>query len=322
MRLLFFLVSCVISATGCAGGEVEDTGNGGPVVEVAVDKLTARAAAEICTRLDECCASEDYDWYLGAYLSDERNMDLVAQLGDEPEWTLETCTSFLKPAMENTWVGSWLSAMDEGLVGYRAESVGECIESLREADCGESLRNTLLDPQCFGYYPPSGGEEHRLIFERSAAAGESCAPIADGFGGLYYGSCNPEEAFCCVDTEYGCQPFPTEEDRGTCVTASKVGEACSSMPIQLCVTGAECIEDVCTEVSYDELQLGETCYNTEKYELLGYCKDSWCDMFGSAACEPLQQPGETCEADWECSTNWCDVSSAVCVENRVCALDD
>ena len=318
-----FLVLSAALFSACGGGATEDSGSAEKeAILVNSEDLSSRVAAEVCSRLEDCCAEEDYEWFMGAYTADERNEDLVAKLGEDPVWNQETCASFLAPALENTWIGSWTTALDEGLVEYRQEEVAQCIENLREAECGASLRETLLDSQCFGYYPPSGGENQRTIFQRSAEAGEVCTPIADGFGGLYYGSCNPESAFCCVETEYGCDPFPTEEERGSCITASQIGEECNSMPLQLCVTGAECVEGTCTTLSYEELDVGASCCNSQTYELLGYCKDSWCDMFGSEACEPMREAGESCAADWECGTNWCDLDAEICIEHPICIADN
>ena len=323
MKRVFVCVLSVFWAVSCGGNNAIDSGDVVTTrLEVAAEDLSTRAAAEICARLDDCCAAEDYEWFLGAYISDERNMDLVESLGANPKWSQKTCASFLKPAMENTWVGSWLAAFEEGLLEYDQASVSECILNLRKTDCGEPLREALLDPECFGYFPPNGGEEQRTIFQRSAQSGETCAPIADGFGGLYYGSCDPATSFCCIETEYGCDPFPTADERGTCISASPLGEECNSIPMQLCVTGAECIDGVCIEFSYEELSVGSTCYNTETLELLGYCKDSWCDMFGSAACEPMAMAGEQCAADWECGTNWCDLEAAMCIEHPICTNND
>ena len=319
MRLFFGWVLMAIVGLACGGETGSDAVDSAPFeIQVDADGLVSRVASEMCERLDDCCVSEDYEWFFGPYITDERNADLVAELDQSSQWDRESCVSFLKPAMENTWLGAWLLAVEEGLVEFSEESAGTCIAAIRTAECGESIRTALTDSACFGYAAPSGGEHQRSSFVRSSNTGDACSPIADGFGGLYYGSCDPSESFCCVDTEYGCDPFPGTTERGECTKAGQVGEACNSFPLQLCVTGAECIENECVVVSIDALEVGEPCYDSQKFELLGYCSDSWCDVTGSAACEPMHELGQDCASDWECESGWCDLELSMCDSHPIC----
>ena len=123
----------------------------------------------------------------------------------------DTCPTLLEELYPQIWLGSWLERVEAREVIFNSEAADACMTTLRNASCGEELRAALFDPTCFSNIPPSGGEEQRNLFSRLPRFDEACAPIRDGFGGLYFGSCDPNRSFCCVasdELDGGCTPFP------------------------------------------------------------------------------------------------------------------
>ena len=52
------------------------------------------------------------------------------------------------------------------------------------------------------------------------------------------------------------------------------------------------------------LALGAPCMDAA-YNLLGTCTDSYCDVFGTRACEALKVDGATCASYEECASGAC-----------------
>ena len=157
------------------------------------------------------------------------------------------------------------------------------------------------------------------MFARTHTQGEACQTIGDGFGGLYYGSCDPQEAFCCIPSELmGCEPFPVLNQEGTCQKASAEGESCGTEPLQLCKSGLECdyATNVCVALNTTPLALGEQCYDSNNYSILGECVDSWCDLFNSGACEAKLEDGASCLSYESCESEFCD--EGTCAPNTIC----
>ena len=229
-----------------------------------------------------------------------------------------TCPDIVSEALTRTWLGSWLAANEAGLVGYDGAAAAECVTQLETAECGDALRTALTDNSCFASTPPSGGVERRAMFSRTETEG-ACQPVLDGFGGLYYGTCDPSVSFCCIEEEGGCSPFPAADSEGQCTPASQAGEACGTgSTIQLCASGLECIDEVCVPEATQPLALGETCYDPDAYRLLGECADSWCDLFGTGVCEPQKAEGEDCWLAEECASDHCDSATMTCTVSQVC----
>ena len=182
---------------------------------------------------------------------------------------------------------------------YNPQGFEECLNELNGANCGEEVREALFDPQCFGLSAPEGGDKQRKMFDRTAQAGTTCQPLSDGFGGLYYGSCDPQTTFCCVYDESldGCDPYPVPGEEGICQTASLEGESCSTVtPLQLCATGLECsyTTGICEAAASEPLEIGASCYDSSSFTITGDCQNSWCDLLGSGLCEPVSSENESC----------------------------
>ena len=136
-------------------------------------------------------------------------------------FALESCLEYMPIILDRIWLGAWISQYEAELVSYNALGFESCLEELNSASCGQPVREALFDPECFGSSSPAGGDEQRRMFDRTAQPGDACKPLEDGFGGLYFGSCDPTTSFCCVDDPYGnqCNPYPVPSDEGLCQQA-------------------------------------------------------------------------------------------------------
>ena len=317
MLLLGFIFAC--STNSSDQESKNDVKNLEPIPDVLIADLPDFIATEVCSRLFSCCDEESKEIYFYNYQANDLLADYHRQLPPEDE---ASCATILADMLDEVWLGAWSQQVEKGLVEYVPSQAGECTQSLRQADCGEELRTALFDGECFGFSAPTGGESQRRMFQRNNAEGDSCETLLDGYGGLYFGSCNPAEAFCCtLPNEEGCNPYPLAEQEGTCQAVSKVGESCSTLPpIQLCQSGLECdyTSNQCIEINISSIFLGDTCYDPQNFELLGFCEDSWCNVSGSNKCEPLIPNDQACSYSESCESNYCDAISQVCIDNPIC----
>ena len=159
------------------------------------------------------------------------------------------------------------------------------------------------------------------MFNRTATS-EACHPLADGFGGILFGTCDPTTSFCCIDDGRGECGFGGVDDVGSCVAAAQVGEGCSAFaPVLICATGLECIPGVgpgggdgCVAPLTTALDAGEPCYDENSFRLLGDCVGGWCDATGSNVCETRRPDGAVCQTSDQCV-------SLGCIDGR-CGVDD
>ena len=68
-----------------------------------------------------------------------------------------------------------------------------CVAALDGA-CGAPARAALFDSTCFGFAPPAGGDAQRRMVHRVAGVGAGCAPVRDGVGAAFFGTCDPTAA--------------------------------------------------------------------------------------------------------------------------------
>jgi len=213
-------------------------------------------------------------------------------------------------------------AANAGSVAYDAAAFATCITALDNAACGEPARKALWDSECLGFAAPGGGDEQRSMFRRTGGVGAACGPIRDGIGAAFYGTCDPEVAYCCYTdpARPGCQ-FPFEASgaprAGQCAAIAAVGAECSeTAPIRLCATGNSCDAETATCVAPAQatLAVGAACIDNS-FNLLGECQDSYCDVFGSKRCEPLRTDRTACTTGDECRSGQCET---VCVPLDLC----
>ncbi len=295
-----------------------------PQYDIERSQIYTQVADAICQKISTCCDEASQEYYFRSFIDRTDLQDIASQLPPNTPFNLETCLEYMPTILDRIWLGAWISQYEAELVSYNQIGFNLCLEELNSAACGQPARDSLFDPECFGSDSPAGGEEQRQMFDRTAQSGNACKPLADGFGGLYFGSCDPKQAFCCVDDPYGnqCNPYPVPEDEGLCEQASQIGEACSQVePMQLCATGLECSYStgLCEASSELTLQVGDVCYDSVSYSLIGECQESWCDLLGSGNCETLRSSDENCQWDESCSTGYCDIELGQCTENPICS---
>jgi hypothetical protein len=309
------------AALACApssepGGAPPDTGDP-PAELLPLGALRAEIARATCDALFRCCApGDDLAIFFAPVANADPNgryADVIAQVPPNRELSAADCPAVLEQIHAVSGIGAWLDAATAGLVDYREPEARACIAALDDAGCGAPARAALFDQTCFALAPPDGGEEQRRSFARTAAADEACRPIADGFGGLFYGSCDPHAAFCCVLNDAGRCSFPSAASTGTCQRVSAVGEPCSMLlPVQLCATGLECVPDSagqgdrCLAPSRAPLTTGAACYDPSRFVVLGECVDGYCDLLGSDRCEAKKLDGLSCAGGVECASGACE----------------
>ena len=72
---------------------------------------------------------------------------------------------------------------------------------------------------------------------------------------------------------------------------------------------------VCVAPGTDLLEVGDECMDAN-FNLLGECKDSYCDVLGEKKCVARKADGETCISGDECVSGACD--SGVCGASTYC----
>ena len=306
------------TTTSAAGGASATTGTGGAASAITAENVIEEAAKSVCSALTRCCDADSQKFYFDPFRDAEFLQEYQAQLPNGELMDEASCLSLMKNIYPKIWLGSWLERVAANEAEFDGNAAATCLATLDNAACGEPLRDALFDTTCFSNSAPGGGDEQRVIFKRTQTAGASCAPVRDGFGGLYYGSCQAENSFCCIEDSMGnCSPFPSLSKTGTCKTASQLDEACNDFPMQLCATGLFCNTNIlkCEKPTYSPLQVGEACM--EGIDFLGDCVNSWCD-FSSKKCEPLKAPGKSCSFSMECDTGWCSDKDKTCIANPIC----
>jgi hypothetical protein len=331
-------LAAVLCTGGCSSssgdGATADAGSGGSVdapvsqPDAAPGELAdfyTDAAEAICGALFRCCDGADQELYFAAF----RQSELLEPWHDRlpPAAALDEpgCREVVAEMFAVTPFGDWVAASERGDVEFDGAAFGDCIAALDGAACGDDARAALFDSGCFGFAPPAGGDEQRRIFHRSARPGAACRPLRDGVGAAFFGTCDPDEAFCCyadpANPGRGCSyPFTGEgmPRGGTCKPAAAPGDACSvTPPLVICQTGSSCDSESlrCVEDSSTPLAVGDTCVD-DNFNLLGDCQDSYCDFLGSSSCEPLRADGADCSAGYECQSGACNGGS--CGVNTTC----
>jgi hypothetical protein len=267
--------------------------------------LIAEASQAICGALFRCCDAPSLEDYFAPYAANERLADFVARLPPAAAVDAATCPALVAEMLTVVPLGAWIDAVVQGKAAIVGAQADACLAALNDAACGEPVAAALFDSTCFWLNPPLGGPLQRSVFDRAQRTGDACIPLADGFGGLFYGTCNPNTDFCCFGEPESCG-FPDDPTTlGTCTPAGDVGAACSQVPVRLCRTGLECGDDnVCHAPAEAPLSVGEPCVDAS-FTLLGLCVDSYCDFFESRTCLARKADGEDCTGPEECTALSC-----------------
>lgn len=292
------------SSTSSAGGA--------PAVDI--DSFTESVAASICGALARCCDAQSTTDYFASYAQSTLLATFVTQIPPQHAFAdAKECAATLKQMLDITPFGDWVAAVKAGRVTFEPAAFAVCKETLDGAACGAEVGMALTDGTCFGFLPPPGGALQRSAFHRTGKTGDPCAPIRDGVGAGFFGDCDPTGYFCCYadPQKPGVCALPFDANgaprAGTCKAASQAGEVCAVFgSVQICATGLSCdsTSDHCVADSDAPLAVGATCVDAG-FNLLGICQDSWCDILGSAKCEPLKADGSQCGGGDECQSTAC-----------------
>jgi hypothetical protein len=287
-----------------------------PAEDITPETLIAEASQSLCSALLRCCDTASEDIFFAPYNQNDVFLDLRPLIPPQAELTAETCPGVVSQLLERRPFGAWIAAVERGEVGFDEAAAINCVANLDAATCGDEATAALFDASCFAFGPPLGGEEEREIFLRTDVAGAACTALDDGFGGAFFGTCDPFQAFCCKDEGNGCA-IPAPGDAGVCQTVSQEGEACSFFPtLQLCATGLDCDDnDLCVAPNTTPLQTGDTCIDAN-LAFLGECVDSFCDLFGTSLCTALGADGASCTAGFECEGGACNAN--LCAQSNIC----
>jgi hypothetical protein len=302
--------------TGADSNEDADTGAG----ELSASTFAAALAASVCGRLSDCCNAESQERFFAAcaassgvegdpYAAFQSRIPPVGPPLDEAG-----CVDLLGGLYGAGPFGSWAGAVAAGRAGFDADAARSCVEGIDRATCGAELLGALGPSGCASVLPPEPGTQ-RSMFVRTAQSG-TCQPVRDGFGGLYYGTCDPQTSFCC-NLEGGRCVVPTLGSEGQCVVASGVGSDCSYFgDLQLCTTGLDCDTEtgLCGSLDYPRVGLGNRCWDDAAGDFVGECFETWCDWFGTGNCELRKRDGESCLVADECESLRCESGS--------CAAED
>jgi hypothetical protein len=306
------------SPTGGSGGTGGNTtssptgGTGGAAGDI--DTFTADAAGAICGALFKCCDAQSLTDYFGPYAQSTLLSSFASKIPPQHTFANEAeCAATVKQMLDITPFGDWVSAVKAGHVTFDAAAFATCKSTLENASCGKEVAGALTDGTCLGFGAPPGGKYQRKSFVRTQKAGDPCAPIRDGVGAGFFGSCDPTGTFCCYEdaASPGKCALPFDKNgnprAGTCKAASKVGEGCTFFnPVQVCVTGASCDSgtDKCVADGDAPLSVGQGCVD-QNFNVLGICQQSYCDVLGTGKCEPLKADGVSCGGPEECQSGGC-----------------
>jgi hypothetical protein len=305
-------------ATACDPLPVdEDKGDPADSINVVdVEEILPLGSQALCRVLFSCCTTEaDLAQFFAPVARAEEGsvfFDLVGRVPPNVELTEAECPALVEEIHTRKGLGPFVAAARDGLVEVDGDGLSGCLNALDSATCGAEALESLFDSTCFGLQPPVGGDEQRRIFVRSATDGD-CRPITDGFGGLFFGTCDPTQAFCCVVDDSGECGIPSPSDAGVCTAAAQANETCSSFaPVLPCATGLDCIlgagpdgADGCVAPSNESLAVGSPCYDSAQFRLLGTCDNGWCDILGSDRCEPHLAAGAACTSSEQCGPDVC-----------------
>ena len=284
---------------------------------LALDQLIPQTAAAMCQGLLGCCNPADQERFFIVFEGNPRYEELVGQLPPAVPFNEDTCVGIIESILTAAPFGEWITQTNAGRVSYDGVVAQRCLDELSQASCGEDFLSRLYDGSCLSYLAPVGGDEQRAMFQRTAGVGEACSPLTDGQGGVIYGTCDPNVAFCCIRREDGtCRPG-FQGEVGECLAVSPTGGECTIFPgIQVCATGSECsVEGVCEPpIEYVTVQVGEAC--AADYSIFGNCEGGYCDVGFTDTCLAYRQDGEMCSFPYECAGGDC--VEGQCAQNTFC----
>lgn len=316
-----------LDASTSDAAPLDDAGTDGETPDATVppsrlSTLIDEAAAAVCAGLTRCCDDDAMAQFFGTIVGNETFESFRPRVPPMATLTEEECGDVLAEIYAIRPFGDWVDAASRDQVDFVESELDACLTELEDASCGAELASRLFDGECFGFAAPNGGESQRRIFERTRTEGDTCEPISDGFGSGFYGTCDPDVAFCCYRAP-GSEDcgFPVSGAVGTCANAAAAGEPCAygSLPLRLCETGLYCNDmGRCEAEATAPLDNGEECASPG-FDILGECTDGFCDLLGTRQCTARKANGERCADPGECSGGECSGTPRVCRTSTFCS---
>ncbi len=284
--------------------------------------LIDEAAAAVCAGLVRCCDETAMTQFFSPIVESETFESFRDRVPPAATLTEEQCGDVLAEIYAIRPFGDWVEAASAGEVDFVESELDACLTEIEEAECGAEMATRLFDGECLAFVAPNGGESQRRMFERTRTDGDACDPISDGLGAGFYGTCDPDVAFCCYRApgEDDCA-FPVAGAVGTCAEVADVGEPCAygSIPLLLCATGLYCNDEGrCEAEATTPLDNGETCASPG-FDILGNCTDGYCDLLGTRECTARKANGESCTGAEECAGGECSGTPRICRTSTFCA---
>ena len=277
-----------------------------------LDALVQRAATATCDAVADCCAAPEIELFFGGMANHPRLDAIADRLPPNAPLDVDTCPDLIAEAYQAVSLGSWIAAAEDGFVEFDIEAATTCLDALEAVACDESFAEAFFSGQCFGFTPPYGAGQQRVSFGRIGNVGDDCIGLTDGAGGAFFGTCNPANAWCAQVQGEATRIVPDGEN-GTCVAASGVGDPCgfvftpgSPSTFQVCQQGLECnLENECSAPNVGAIAMGDACYDSGEFTLLGDCVDSYCDILGTNECLALKDDGAACTDSFQCGSAFC-----------------
>lgn len=303
-------------------GSMEDGGVDAFVPPTRLSTLIDEAAEAVCAGLTRCCDDTAMAQFFGPIVEGELFESFRGRVPPMATLTEDECGDVLAEIYAIRPFGDWVEAASRGEVDFVESELDACLTELDEAECGAEMASRLFDGECLAFVAPNGGESQRRMFDRTRTEGDACAPISDGLGAGFYGSCDPLLAFCCYRAPGSDDcAFPVAGAVGTCAAVADEGEPCAygSLPLQLCATGLYCNDmGRCEAEATTPLDNGEPCASAG-FDILGECSDGYCDLLGTRECTARKANGESCTGGEECAGGECSGTPRVCRTSAFCA---
>ncbi|MEM1010062.1 MAG: hypothetical protein AAGJ35_13780, partial [Myxococcota bacterium] len=165
---------------------------------VTLENLLDKVSTAMCGALLRCCSQENHALYFANMRRDEVLKKFAQEMPPNTQLTSENCPSLLQKIYAVRPMGGWVRAAQRGRVQFHPDAADKCLQELDTAQCGQPMFDALYNPTCFAFSPPLSGSK-RTSFSRTEKAGSTCTLISDGFNGAFYGTCDPQDSFCCYE---------------------------------------------------------------------------------------------------------------------------
>ena len=128
--------------------------------------LMSDAAEALCDSMFRCCDDDAQAWFFQAWRDNTPWLTGQRTCRRIPIESRHLPRTRHRP-VDRTWLGAG-SPRARLEKSPRPRRRRRLLDELRTADCGESLRDALIDRTCFSVSAPSGGDEQRRFLAREA----------------------------------------------------------------------------------------------------------------------------------------------------------